>query len=763
MDESTDHPKCPRLERYNCNLCLNRVLQQRCCLVRNCLRREVRTVARAKELLRSYREIRSIAGRELFFIQAARYGRHVDHAYAKKELLLPFPFPVQHLHLCVRAAAFLFGTSLSTIWRAVHRVAAGRIEPRPRTERRVLPSQPHCQLVAWLQNFFDIHGDKSPTKEGVLLMPRHLTVSSMYGQFKREMSEKGIRAILSCATMERVIRTQFQHVRFPQHSPLGVCNECDQLLANLHRPGLTDAERTQLKRLREDHLRDQATERQLYAVRQQEATAKNPLVLSCAIDGASAVPFPCTWPPSKQEATNNMLLPLYGLKWHNWNRPVIAFSPPVFTHNANYVITFLSWQLARIFQQAKAHPEVFGDNFNPRTLYIQCDNTTRENKNRFFFLFLALLIHNHYFDTIELNMLPVGHTHIDVDAIFGMLRNGRKKVENHIYSLPEYMASISDPKKRPNGVLVAQEDVLVLGGVWDFASLLDNEVIENITQYRCYRFQRLGNSVHLNYREDSLPTTSWRHSFTVGAANCAPVILQQPPPSKTVPTVQLPKQESEEWWNKLASLPQSLGDKITRADLQWWRTWTRRAPCSLEEIPSGAYTMPPKECLLFFRHSTFTRAPVIPSSLPVPKSAPPPPLKMLPRKTKTPLESLAQPQSSRVEDPEREIELFHDPKRHEFKLNDIVLLFNGGSRDEEWLAKITTDLGRTASGGPNRFRVSWFDKQKNGSWKLRDVESRETNTWPANVQLCRLELDQNMRIPIRLQHLIDFVLDRDGK
>lgn len=68
MEESTatlsieNHPKCPRLERYACNLCLNRILRLRCCTTRDCLRQEVRTVARAKELLRGYREIRSIAG-----------------------------------------------------------------------------------------------------------------------------------------------------------------------------------------------------------------------------------------------------------------------------------------------------------------------------------------------------------------------------------------------------------------------------------------------------------------------------------------------------------------------------------------------------------------------------------------------------------------------------------------------------------------------------------------------------------------------------
>lgn len=269
----------------------------------------------------------------------------------------------------------------------------------------------------------------------------------------------------------------------------------------------------------------------------------------------------------------------------------------------------------------------------------------------------------------------------------------------------------------------------------------------------------------MNYRENSLPTTPWRHSLTLGDANCAPVILQQPPPLLTVPKVQLPKQESEEWWDKLAQLPESLGDKMTLTALQWWSTWTKRAPRSLKEIPSGAYTLPPQQCLVFFQRSTLHRAPLINPPLPILKPPPAPLIRARPRKNKAPLESIEEPQSPlpdpTVEDP-KELERFYDPKLHEFKLNDIVLLFNDGKSNQPWIGKITTHLGRSATGGPPLFRVTWFDKQGNGSWILQHKESTMSHSWPRNVQLCRLHFDHNMQVPVRLQNLITYVVQRDA-
>lgn len=54
----------------------------------------------------------------------------------------------------------------------------------------------------------------------------------------------------------------------------------------------------------------------------------------------------------------------------------------------------------------------------PRSAFIQLDNCTKENKNRYFFSFLEFLILAEVFDEVEVGFLPVGHTHEDIDQAF---------------------------------------------------------------------------------------------------------------------------------------------------------------------------------------------------------------------------------------------------------------------------------------------------------------------------------------------------------
>ena len=49
--------------------------------------------------------------------------------------------------------------------------------------------------------------------------------------------------------------------------------------------------------------------------------------------------------------------------------------------------------------------------FLPPVLYLQLDNTARENKNKFIMTFLALLVERGVFEKIKVNFLLVGHTH----------------------------------------------------------------------------------------------------------------------------------------------------------------------------------------------------------------------------------------------------------------------------------------------------------------------------------------------------------------
>ena len=46
------------------------------------------------------------------------------------------------------------------------------------------------------------------------------------------------------------------------------------------------------------------------------------------------------------------------------------------------------------------------------------DNCARENKNRYVFGYLGLLVQRKVFKEVILSFLPVGHTHEDIDQMF---------------------------------------------------------------------------------------------------------------------------------------------------------------------------------------------------------------------------------------------------------------------------------------------------------------------------------------------------------
>lgn len=54
----------------------------------------------------------------------------------------------------------------------------------------------------------------------------------------------------------------------------------------------------------------------------------------------------------------------------------------------------------------------------PPVLYLQLDNCARENKNRYLFGFLCLLVELGIFQKVKVGFLMVGHTHEDIDQVF---------------------------------------------------------------------------------------------------------------------------------------------------------------------------------------------------------------------------------------------------------------------------------------------------------------------------------------------------------
>jgi hypothetical protein len=85
----------------------------------------------------------------------------------------------------------------------------------------------------------------------------------------------------------------------------------------------------------------------------------------------------------------------------------------------------------------------------PRVLKLQLDNCAGDNKNRFVMAYLSLLTAREVFEEVHLGFLMVGHTHEDVDAMFGHFSELLMRVP--VYTLPDLM-SLLMRARTPNPV-----------------------------------------------------------------------------------------------------------------------------------------------------------------------------------------------------------------------------------------------------------------------------------------------------------------------
>ena len=81
----------------------------------------------------------------------------------------------------------------------------------------------------------------------------------------------------------------------------------------------------------------------------------------------------------------------------------------------------------------------------PRRLYLQLDNSPKDNKNQFLFGFLLLLTAWKVFEEIQLGFLLVGYTHADIDGYFSYVSNVLQK--NNTFVLADLMKHFMDSQK----------------------------------------------------------------------------------------------------------------------------------------------------------------------------------------------------------------------------------------------------------------------------------------------------------------------------
>lgn len=224
-----------------------------------------------------------------------------------------------------------------------------------------------------------------------------------------------------------------------------ICDDCKRFAQIDSNPNLSAAEKKENRLNCKRHLRTVQVCRMGYYERQAKAMLHPNNYMSIIIDGcdSNTTILPNIKSRSKKEegCSEYMLkCKLMGVRVHAMrNRDYLYLAPPFVAKKIcwNYTLDCL---MRTLCEEEKYRLE---NNLSwPTTLYLQLDNSTKDNKNCSVKAFLSYLILIGVFDEIHINYLPVGHTHEDIDQLFSVITYALKR--HDAYTFPQWQMVVSE-------------------------------------------------------------------------------------------------------------------------------------------------------------------------------------------------------------------------------------------------------------------------------------------------------------------------------
>lgn len=236
---------------------------------------------------------------------------------------------------------------------------------------------------------------------------------------------------------------EFKHVIFPRELTLGVCDTCSQAKEQMANKKASSITRRHYKERLQEHVILVTGEKKVYTANQIKAENEPERYMSIIMDGASDAILPFRLP--KPKAWNDLhLYPLgvHGIINHGLKKRYLYLHQGQFGCGPDFAITILHHHLSMVFSTSTKRPS---------TLFLQLDNCSHENKNKYMLAYCHWLVKCKVFRKIKISFLPVGHTHADVDQMFSVLKNGMKhksrvtSVQDLIQNLSEWYPASSCP------------------------------------------------------------------------------------------------------------------------------------------------------------------------------------------------------------------------------------------------------------------------------------------------------------------------------
>lgn len=272
---------------------------------------------------------------------------------------------------------------------------------------------PHMQekdsVITYLERIADNTGDRMPDVNEVHLP--FFKKTDVYDHFLKDFAELHSRNPPSFNYFCKIWRKYCPSVKVRKVTRFTKCSRCEELRAAIEDAVTMGKDATLLRKQKTAHREFIQLERREYKKKRENAILHPGHYCSIIVDGAdqSAFGLPHFMVKTKNARGHAMKVKLVGLLDHKKPNEVhLMTMTEEHETGANHMVEAVHRFL---MTRSKEGPL-------PRNLYVQLDNCTRENKNKFFLGYLEYLVAQRVFDTVEASFLPVGHTHEDVDQLF---------------------------------------------------------------------------------------------------------------------------------------------------------------------------------------------------------------------------------------------------------------------------------------------------------------------------------------------------------
>ena len=263
---------------------------------------------------------------------------------------------------------------------------AGAQTPGGRTKRNTKKAKEQ-NVKDWFIPFTVIHGDYMPHKQELHLpVPDKTALWALYRAQRPGDAEVGSRYFTKVVT-----EIMGKYVKIPKNKMFTKCRRCTTLKAKA-KAAKTKERRMQYEEKLEKHMAWAKREKAKYYKHREKAFREPLKYMSVILDGMDqkkSQVLRLVRETAKTAAAVKLNMAVIGGLSHGHTPKATAFClPPVYPKDSSLTCHLLSLMIREAYKRNKSLPPV---------LYVQLDNTTRENKNSTVLAFCRQLVDNGWF------------------------------------------------------------------------------------------------------------------------------------------------------------------------------------------------------------------------------------------------------------------------------------------------------------------------------------------------------------------------------